>query len=697
MSEKYQPLFEPLQVGSLTLPNRFVMCAMEGTNIIEGLQKYEFNEHCRDYYIERARSGVGLMIPGMVPVRNLASSKKWLYQEEKIFMGPVKDLLAEIHEYGSKVFLQIGAGMGRSMTAVEPLDSMVKSPVKRNLFKAIGVDFEQAFQGPDAELPNVWDPEIRARQMSTKDVERVIEGFGKSAELAKRAGFDGVEIHALHEGYLLDQFAISATNHRTDRFGGSLENRARFAVEIMHSIKQMCGQDFPVSMRLSVESKMIGFNVGAVPGEEHEEFGRTKEESVEIARMLAEAGLDLLDADNGTYDSWYWAHPPVYMPLACNLDSVSYLKEHTDLPVVCAGRMEVPDIAVEAVTSGKTDAVGIARQFLVDGQYVAKVREGDVLDIRPCIACHNGCFGVYRYKGLPAAQPETPLGRCAINPQTFNEQKYAITPVQSPKKITIIGGGIGGMEVARLAAQRGHKVDLYEASGELGGVFTAAAAPSFKEKDRMLLDWYRRQIASLDISVHLNHPVVGEDLAGLQADELVIATGASARSLPIPGIDQDHVFEAVEYLSGDAPQTFGNVVVMGGGLTGCEIAYDLALQGRTPIIVEMQDDILKVKELSAANSNMLRDLIRYHRIGVELNAKVTEIGANTITISSEDGKRTLPADSVIVSAGYVPGAPLVEAAERLAGDTHVHVVGDAMKVGNLKHVVWRAYDVALAL
>jgi 2-enoate reductase len=704
MTGKYQPLFEPLQVGALTLPNRFVMCAMEGANIVEGLQKYEFNRHCRAFYLERARSGVGLLIPGMVPVRNLVSNK-WLYRQEKLFMGPVKDLLAEIHQYDSKVFLQIGAGMGRSMTAVEPLDSLAKSPAKRTLAKALGMDVLQAFQAPDAGLPNVWDPEILSRQMTTEDVERVIDGFGRSAALAKRAGFDGVEIHALHEGYLLDQFATAATNHRTDRFGGSPENRARFATEIVRSIKAACGEDFPVSMRFSVESKMIGFNVGAVPGEDHEEFGRTREESVEIARLLAEAGLDLLDADNGSYDSWYWAHPPVYMPLACNLDDVSYLKSHTDLPVVCAGRMEDPDTAVAAVADGRIDAVGIARQFLADGQYVSKVRDGDVLDIRPCIACHNGCFGVYRYKGLPAAQSATPLGRCAINPQTFQEEKYRVTPVDTPRRVAVIGGGIGGMEVARVATQRGHQVDLYEASDRLGGVFIAAAAPSFKEKDRMLIEWYRRQVAQLPIDVHLNTRIDEDGLAGLDVDDVVVATGARPRDLPIPGIDADHVLEAIDYLNGDRPVTGDHVVVLGGGLTGCEIAYDLALKGRTATIVEMQDDLLTVKELSAANSNMLRDLIRYHHIGVRLNARVTRIDADTLTIDTPEGSSTLPADTVIVSAGYVPGAPLAQAAERLtstaaaggAGRPRVHVVGDALEVGNLKHVVWRADDVALAI
>lgn len=693
----HEVLFEPLRVGGATLQNRFVMCAMEGTNIIEGGQGFTFNEGARRFLLERARTGIGLMIPGMVLATYTGT--EWLHEQEDLFMGPVKSLMDEIHRYGTKLFLQIGAGFGRVMSPVGPLDAIAKDPAKKAAAKAAGMDVDRIFESADANLPDVWDRDILTAQMSRRDIEQVVDSFGRTAALCRRAGIDGIEIHALHEGYLLDQFATAAMNHRTDEYGGSVENRARFATDIVRSIKAACGPDYPVSMRMSVESKMIDFNIGAVPGETYTEFGRGRDESVQIAHLLEDAGLDLLNADNGTYDSWYWAHPPVYMPLACNLDDVSYLKEHTGLPVVCAGRMEDPDIAAEAVSSGRIDAVGVARQFLADADYVGKVRDGAVEDIRPCIACHNGCFGVYHYKGLPVAQSETPLGRCAINPVAFQEEKYEIVPAARPKRIAVIGGGIGGMETARQAALRGHDVALHERSGRLGGVFTWAASPSFKEKDRMLIDWYVRQIEALPVTVHLNSEITSDDLAGIDANELVVATGARARDLPIPGIDGPHVMEAIDYLSG-RPVTGPDVVVLGGGLTGCEIAYDLALKGLAPTIVEMQDDLLKVKNLSAANSNMLRDLIRSYRIGVEVNARATEISAHSVTISTPTGEQAVRADTVIVSAGYVPGAPLVEAAERLASSRSgkgpaVHVVGDAMAVGNLKDVIWRAYDVAL--
>jgi NADH:flavin oxidoreductases, Old Yellow Enzyme family len=690
MDSRHEALFTPLKIGGTTIKNRFILCAMEGTNLIDGMGVYKFNEHCRDFYLERAESGVALMIPGMVPIKSFVGGK-WLYQCERIFMGPVKELMDEIHARDSKLFLQIGAGIGRSLATLPVLVKMYRSKPMRVLGKLAGMDAGKLFDAPSAGLPNVWDPEIKTSEMSAADIEAIIAAYGKTALLCKRAGIDGVEIHAVHEGYLLDQFAMSATNKRKDEYGGSLENRMRFACRIIRSIKEACGEDYPVSVRYSVESKMIGFNVGAVPGEAYEEFGRGRKESAAAARLLEAAGADLLDADNGSYDSWYWAHPPMYMPLGCNLDDAAFIKKQVGIPVACAGRMEDPDMAARAIAEGRIDGVAIGRQLLCDGAYVAKVRDGALGDIRPCIACHNGCFGLYRYKGLPAQMPESPLGRCALNPATFSEAQYAIRPAPAAKRVAVIGGGIGGMEVARLAALRGHRVTLYEKSGELGGAFIAAAAPSFKEKDKMLLEWYRRQVAALPIELRMNTELKSEDLASLEADEVIVATGAKPRRLPIPGADRENVMEAIDYLRGRKP-VGERVVVVGGGLTGCEIAYDLVLKGKKPVIVEMQDDILKIKDLSAANSNMLRDLVRYHKIPVELQAKVTGIGAEGVSVETPSGARIIPADSVVVSAGYVAGSVLAQKDEG-----KLHIVGDAAKVGNLRHVIKKAYEVAFAI
>ena len=395
----------------------------------------------------------------------------------------------------------------------------------------------------------------------------------------------------------------------------------------------------------------------------------------------------MLNADNGSYDSWFWAHPPMYMPMACNLPEVSFIKHYVDIPVVCAGRMNDPEIAAGAIRDGKVDGIGLARQLLTDPEWCDKVREERIEDIRPCIACHNGCFAVSHYKGNPCGLGI--MGTCALNPLTMHENDRKLTPAAQSKTIAIVGGGIGGMEAARVAAIRGHKVVLFEKGSSLGGVFIAAAAPEFKEQDKKLLTWYRRQMELLGVDVRLNTEATKELIEAVKPDEVILATGSKPRKLPIPGFDAPNAVEATDYLLDKAP-VGENVVIIGGGLTGCEIAYDLALKGKKPCIVEMQDDILKIRGLSAANSSMLRELIRYYDIPVYVSAALQEITDEGATVKLEDGTlQKLPADSVILSVGYVSYVPF-----QWEG---AHVLGDAEKVGNLLSVITSAYELAMNL
>ncbi|MBR6654278.1 MAG: FAD-dependent oxidoreductase [Oscillospiraceae bacterium] len=665
-------LFTPLKIGGVTIKNRIILTAMGGTGIIGHDGK--FAPRARAYYLTRAKANVGLMIPGVTAVGGHGS---WLYEQEDIFMGPIKSLMDEIHAYGSKLFMQLGAGFGRSMMVFPGMDKMPEEIVRKTMV------------APSEGLPNVWDPNVKHRALTVEEIHEIVDAYGKTAALCKKAGIDGVEIHAVHEGYLLDQFAMANMNNRTDEYGGSLENRLRFATEIIRSIKAACGEDYPVSVRYSVASKIRKFNEGALPGENYVEFGRSMEESPSAARILEAAGADLLNADNGSYDSWYWAHPPVYMPMACNLPEVTYIKNFVNIPVCCAGRMHDPDQITAAIESGQIDAVGVARQLLCDPEWVDKLREGREDDVRPCISCHNGCFAVSHYKGNPCGFTGS-MGECALNPATLHEEEWVLKPAETPKKVAVIGGGIGGMETARLLKMRGHNVTLYEKSGELGGVFIAAAAPSFKEQDKKLLAWYKKQLADLNVDIRLNTEITPDKLAELGADEVIVATGCTARKLPVPGCDGENVLEAVDYLLEKKP-VGEKVVIIGGGLTGCEIAYDLALKGKTPVIVEMQDDVLKVPGLSAANSNMLRDIIRYYSIEVHLSTVLKEITPEGVRVAGEDGEKFIPADNVVLSVGYVPEMKFDAAAEG------VTVIGDAAGVGNLLSVVRSAYKVAYAI
>ena len=687
MDPKYEALFTPWKIGNVEIKNRIVMCPMGGTSLFGWfeLTGCHFDKEAAKLFLERAQNNVGLIIPGIAPLRDTFWGK-WLWQNPKMFED-LKDFMDEIHKTGAKLFIQLTAGMGRSWAITELVAPLHKNKFTRALIKPI-LDTNHELASPSP-LPSRWDPEITTPEMTIEQIHEIIEAFAKTAKLCKDAGVDGVEIHAVHEGYLLDQFTMEWTNKRTDEYGGSFENRYRFPVEIVKAIKEICGQDFPVSLRYSVESKVKGFREGAVPGEVYTEAGRCMEESEKAAKYLQDAGYDMLNADNGTYDSWYWAHPPMYMPQNCNLEDVAHIKKFVDIPVVCAGRME-PEVAAQAIAEGRIDGMGVARQFLVDPEWVTKLIENRLEDIKPCICCHSGCFNFSSSKGHANTQDLTDtmgLARCALNAETMQSTKHYIKPASVAKNIAVIGGGIGGMESALVCAKRGHQVTLYEKSNALGGVFIAAAAPSFKEKDKALIAWYIRELGKYpNITVKLNTKV--ESLDSLGADEVIVATGSEANRLPVPGFA--YGIQAVEYLLGNR-QVGQNVVVIGGGLTGCEIAYELYLQGKKPTIVEMQDDLITTKGVCLANTSFLRDFFKANNVPVHLETRLCEIRTDGVTVADKDGNQfDIAADNVIVSVGYKPN-PIAPKGK------HIHIVGDASKVGNLRTVIWQAWDVCMKL
>ena len=685
-NEKYEALFTPWKIGNVDIKNRIVMCPMGGTSLFGWfeLTGCHFDKEAAKLFLERANNNVGLIIPGIAPLRDTFWGK-WLWQNEKMFKE-LKVFMDEIHKTGAKLFIQLTAGMGRSWAITELVAPLHKNKFTRVLIKPI-IDTNHELASPSPQKSR-WAHDIECPEMTKEQIHEIIEAFAKTAKLCKEAGVDGVEVHAVHEGYLLDQFAIEFFNKRTDEYGGSLENRYRFATEVVHAIKKACGKDYPVSLRYSVESKMKGFCEGAMPGEDYTEVGRCMEESEKAAKYLEEAGYDMLNADNGTYDSWYWAHPPMYMPENCNLDDVAHIKKFVNIPVVCAGRMDA-EVGAKAVEDGRIDAVGIARQFLADGEWVTKLIEDRVEDIRPCICCHAGCFNFSSSKGHANTQDLSDtmgLARCALNPETMQSKKYYIAPAKKKKKIVVIGGGIGGMESAILLAKRGHDVTLYEKSDKLGGVFIAASAPSFKEKDRALIAWYIRELNKQSVTVKMNTEVT--DIKSLDADEIIVATGAKARSIPLKGAET--AVEAIDYLLGNK-EVGEKVVVIGGGLTGCEIAYDLYLKGKQPMIVEMQNDLITTKGICLANTSYLRDFFKTNKVPVYLETSLSEIGDGFVMIKDKDGNLSkVETDSVILSVGYLP-APLAKKGGR------VHVIGDADKVGNLRTVIWGAWDVAMKL
>lgn len=679
MEKKYESLFTPWKIGKVEIKNRIVLCPMGGTSLFGWMELHHFDKDASEFFMECAKNNVGLIIPGIAPLRNLIG-RQWLYKSKRSFKK-LKSYMEEFHKTGAKMFIQLTAGFGRSFSVPTGMVPMLKNKFLNLMVKPI-IDVQYLCASP-VSLPSRWAEGVMTRAITKKEISQMISAFAKTAKLCKEAGVDGVEVHAVHEGYLLDQFTTEYTNKRTDEYGGSFENRYRFPVQVVKAIKEACGKDYPVSLRFSAVSKTKDFCKGAVPGEEYTEVGRDLSEAKKAAKYLADAGYDMLNTDNGTYDAWYWAHPPAYMPKNCNLKDVTEVKKAVKIPVVCAGKMEPAD-ASKAIAKGEIDGMGVARQFLADNTWVTKLVEEREDDILPCIHCHNGCFPMSHYKGIAngASMADTKgMSRCALNPMTMQNHKFDIKPAKKPKTVAVVGGGVGGMEVARIATLRGHKVTIYEKSNTLGGVFIAAAAPSFKEKDKKLIEWYRRQIKKLNIEVKFNSNITS--LNEIKADEIVIATGSVPKRPPIPGIEK--TIEACEYLKGK--EVKGNVVIIGGGLSGCEIAYDLLLKGQKPMIVESMNDLMCSKSLCLANSSYLRDYFAYKKMPVYLEAQVKKINDNSVEICQNGKSQLLKADYVISAVGYRP-APIAKPSK------HVHIVGDALKVGNLRTVVWRAWEVA---
>ena len=683
MDERLKPLFTPWKIGKVEIKNRIVMTSMGGTDLFGWMEVNHFDRAGADFLMEVAKNNAGLVLPGCQPVYNPMLGQ-WLHRNMRMF-DELARWMPEFHKTGAKLFVQLTAGFGRSFTVSSMMETLYTNPALRVLSKPfMDLDRITASASP---AENRWSDKVPSREMTKAEIQEIIDAFAQSAALLKAAGVDGVEVHAVHEGYLLDQFTLKYVNHRTDEYGGSLENRYRFAAEIVKAIKAACGQDFPVSLRYSVVSRTKGLRQGALPGESYTEVGRDMAESELAARLLQDAGYDMLNCDNGTYDAWYWAHPPIYMPENCNLADVRHISRFVDIPVVCAGRL-TPEAAAEAIAAGDLDGAGFARPFLADPAWVTKLMEDRREDIRPCILCHNGCFNMCHYKGVPNDQDlmdSLHLARCAVNAETMQRSKHYIRKTARPQTVAIIGGGIGGMEAARVLALRGHRPVIYERSDRLGGTFIAASAESYKGKLRELLSWYIRQMEQLNVEVHFGKEIT--ELSAFDGQQVIVATGSVPRVLKnVPG--HERMIEACDFLTGTPVGQ--RVAVVGGGLTGCEIAYELALTGKEVTIVEMKDDLIAQKGVCLANSSYLREWFALHEVPVYLTTRLKEVKDGSIVCEGPEGIVELPCDSVISSAGYLP-APIAKEGGR------VHLVGDCRKVGNLRSVIWRAYEVAMAI
>ncbi|MGL5649701.1 MAG: FAD-dependent oxidoreductase [Clostridium sp.] len=663
MKESHKILFDSFSIGNLTLKNRYAMSPVVNMGYCDVQGAY--NKRGTEYFIERAKGGVGLIITGV----NLVDNGLECFEmpscpcptiNPKAYITTAREMTERIHAYNSKIFLQLGAGMGR-----------------------VGMPYLMKNRVAASHSSNRWDPSIEHREITIEEIQTCIRKFGESALIAKKSGFDGVEVHAVHEGYLLDQFAISLYNTRDDEYGGCLANRLRFAVEIVQEIKRVCGNDFPVSLRYSLKSFVKDFRQGALPGEEFIEKGKDTEEGLVAAQILEQAGYDILNVDAGTYDSWYWNHPPMYFNEGMYLPFSEQVKKVVNIPVIVAGRMDNPDLASNAIKTGQTDIVALGRPLLAD-PYIVKKIKAEIFDaIRPCLSCHEGCMNRIS-KGVPIS--------CAVNPACGREEDYKITPALFKKKVAIIGGGIAGMEAARVCALRGHEVYLYEKSSSLGGNLIPGGVPSFKRDDYKLIYWYEHELTSLKVNIKLNTFMDKTQILSLNVDTVIISTGSTPIKLPFSSNDSVNVFTADEVLLNET-NAGKNIVIIGAGLVGGETALWLSKKGKSVRIIEATNKILGGEHaLPFANYDMLKDLLNFNNVDILLESKVEKITKHGVLLSTKKGAKEILADTVITAVGYRSENKLYEDLKYDISD--IYLLGDAKNVKNVHYAIWDAYEIA---
>ena len=529
---KLQRLFTPIKVGKLELKNRIIMPPM-----IERLATHGApNDAVKDFYAARARGGVALIVltPGIVDISMASPIQLGIYDDS--FIPGLKQFTDLIHSCGGRMGIQL-MHLGRQGGEIKRYKPVAASPIPLT---------------PKDEVP---------RELTTGEVEGLVEKFAEAARRARDAGFDMVELHGCH-GYLLSGFLSPLTNQRGDKYGGSVANRARFVMEIVSLIKERVGKDFPVSVRMNGSDYMPG--------------GVTVDMARQTAKLLEEAGADMIGVSGGAYGSYPVIVPPYDQPRGCNVPLAAAVKEVVKVPVAVAGRLDDPFVADEVLVSGKADVIAVARGLLADPELPNKASRGDFKGIRRCIAC-NVCID-----GDPT--PVSPI-TCTVNPEAGREREMVMVPATRRKKVMVIGGGLAGLEAARVAAARGHKVTLYEENADLGGQWLLASKPPHKQDHMLLLGYMVGQLDKLGVERKRGVKVTAAMVEETRPDVVLVATGAKPLVPPIPGVEREEVVTAWDVLGGR--EVGRRVLVVGGGLTGLETAEFLAEQGKEVVVVEM--------------------------------------------------------------------------------------------------------------
>ncbi|MFC2066762.1 FAD-dependent oxidoreductase, partial [Chloroflexota bacterium] len=522
-------LFEPGQIGKMELSNRLVMAPM----FTRSHDKYgHITNRTIDYYVERVKGGVGLIIgQSSVILRETHTPGRSGIWDDSV-IPRFRDLTDAIHKHGGKIAWQL-MHLGK--------------------------------------LLNQWrdiDPELRAigpEEATIEDVERQIEGYGESARRLKEAGFNAVEIHGAH-GYLISQWLSPLCNRRTDGYGSTAERRARFACEVIARVRQKVGADFPVILRFSGSGFLEG--------------GITLEDSMRQAPLFVEAGVDALHVSAGETWSYNMVAPSYMFPDGALVHLAAAIKQVVNVPVITVGKIGDPLLAERILEDGKADFIAMGRALLADPNLPNKAKEGRLEDIQRCIYCNN-CLNSDWRTGLKGQGHS-----CTVNPALLREKSFVIERTTSPKKVMVIGGGLAGMEAAKILAKRGHQVSLYERSDRLGGQWNIACKDEAKKHFASVTKRMSSELEIAGVEINLNREVTSKLVRVVKPDAVVVATGAVPRILNIPGIDDKNVVQAIDVLAGKI--TVGQkVVVIGGRLRGMELAVSLAEQGKRVSLVTM--------------------------------------------------------------------------------------------------------------